>query len=158
MLLCGIALWSCRKPVTYSEIPEIKFKNFTIKNINTELGVQRIGLLEFSFVDGDGDLGLNQADTFPPYDKQSKYHYNLYIQILRKTGNTFTEVVFPNPYYYRFGNLPDVRDRQNKVLKGDLFIELAELPEDTLKCKFYIYDRAHNKSNVDSTSVFVVKK
>ena len=30
------------------------------------------------FTDGDGDIGLDQQDTFPPFDEGSLYYYNFH--------------------------------------------------------------------------------
>jgi hypothetical protein len=63
---------SCIKEEEYPIIPEIEFENFVLLYNPLSGNIER-GVLKISFKDGDGDIGLYQTDTAPPYD------FNLFI-------------------------------------------------------------------------------
>ncbi|MFH2141204.1 MAG: hypothetical protein ABIJ97_02185 [Bacteroidota bacterium] len=148
----------CKKPVSYPETPSIKFETFEIRDSVDLLGNNlKYGMLKFSFIDGNGDIGLNPSDTFAPYDSSSIYSNNLFIELYEYKNGSFEIVDLEIPLYYR------IKPRfesigQNKVLKGfiltkmeysDYFLSLF----DTIKYNFYIYDRALNKSNTGETGI-----
>ncbi|MBI5219677.1 MAG: hypothetical protein HY958_12175 [Bacteroidia bacterium] len=148
-------VFSCRKPKKYSDIPEIHYKSFYLRDTNDQLNNVKMGTLTFSFIDGDGDIGLRQGDTFPPYDSSK---YNLFTTLFQKTDSGFEEIHLDNPNY----RLPyiDVSEGQNKTVKGDIKIDFTynyPLKYHTIKYKFYIMDRAFHKSNTDSTGEIVLK-
>jgi len=76
---------SCKKKENFSDIPYIEFVSFA--KIQTSTGVDDKGILEFSFTDGDGDIGLHNWDTVAPYD------YNLFISYFEKQNGEFKEVI-----------------------------------------------------------------
>ena len=141
---------TCRKPVKYSDIPEIKFKSFYLRDTIDALGDNaKIGTLLFYFVDGDGDLGLRQGDTFPPYDT---LRYNLFTELYEKKDSVFEKIHIVNPNY-RIPYLYE-QEGQNKTIKGDIKVDFTYTDPNkykTIKYKFYIMDRALHKSNIDST-------
>ncbi|MBK8808542.1 MAG: hypothetical protein IPO21_18670 [Bacteroidales bacterium] len=67
-ILSVIFLYSCNKLEKYSEIPKITYKGFTA-NIVEEKGVavNKQVQLHFYILDGDGDVGLTEADTVKPF-------------------------------------------------------------------------------------------
>lgn len=67
---------SCFKNQEYPVEPMISDPSFTL------LGDSAI--LNFSFTDGDGDIGLDPGDTLSPYEPDSFYYYNLYIDYYEK--------------------------------------------------------------------------
>ena len=76
ILFLGIV--SCKKVEKYPITPNIQYLGFE-KIYNPDLNLNDRGVLSFSFQDGDGDIGLNSGDTFPPFNAGSEYHYNLII-------------------------------------------------------------------------------
>lgn len=151
---------SCKKPKKYSEIPEIKFESFLLKDTidNPELqNPVKMGILRFAFTDGDGNIGLAQSDTNPPYDSASVYHYNLYYKMFEIKNGKIEEVDLPFPLNFR---TPLVASSgQNKTLKGWIETEFTynyPLQFDSLIYTFFMYDRAQNKSNVESTDTIVI--
>lgn len=100
------------------------------------------------------------TDTF--YVQQNEYHNNLHIEFLRKVGDDFVKINFAE----EFGNANcDVVDFNGRIpifdgenlgssLSGTINYSLLSLGfpfvlrRDTFKVRFYIYDRALNKSNV----------
>ena len=56
---------SCTRLDQYPPEPTIKFTQFE-KLYNAVDSIYDRGILEFEYTDGDGDLGLDPGDTFPP--------------------------------------------------------------------------------------------
>lgn len=151
----------------YPDIPRIEYLGFE-KIYNPDLELFDRGVLSFSYEDGDGDIGLNSGDTFPPYNPGSEYHYNLVITYFEMQNGILTEVpiLWYNPQTEEFDTLslsariPDLTpDGVNKSISGEiydtLFIYNFNSDFDTLKFDAYIVDRALNKSNTISTPLFV---
>ena len=130
----------------YSEIPEVSFKEFRYADTT----------LIFEFIDGDGNLGLSQADTTGPYHADSAYNKNLFITYYRYADKEFSEIEFKIEPHFRFEQLP-TPEGNNKTVKGEMEIQMKDnfpIPSpDTFMIKFYIVDRALNKSNADSTGL-----
>ena len=155
----GWCLWSCGNVASFSEIPEIHFKSLVFEDrLDSLNNIEATAVLLFSFVDGDGDLGVNAQDV----DKISRIHYTW----LKKLPDRTYE-----PYQFRDGNMNissaipyaevmNKKEANNKTLKGTIEIALATpskpLGVDTMRVEFYIVDRARNKSNVDVTPDFSI--
>jgi hypothetical protein len=160
---------SCKKVKKFSEIPRIEYLNFE-KIYNPDLGIFERGVLSFSFEDGDGDIGLNNNDTFPPYDPSSKYHYNLIITYFEMQNGELVEVpiLWYNPQTEEFDTLtqsariPNLTPvGTNKAINGEiydtLFIYNFNSSFDTIKFEAYIYDRALRQSNTIVTPLIYRK-
>lgn len=162
LVVVSVFLSSCLKTEDYPIEPQISFKNYFIGYKTTELGEKKVVAIIFSFTDGDGDIGLGDGDTLPPFDRGGKYYYNLVITMFKKNNGVFTEVVENSDsivYSGRISTLPSVKNK--KAIKGD--IEDDILPDikfstgkDTVKYNLFIYDRALHKSNVITTPEIVL--
>ena len=156
-----IFLTSCKKPETYPVIPHIDFSNFTkTQNAN---GVDEKGILELSFTDGDGDIGLSPDDTTAPFNKGSVYYYDFFITYFRKHKGVFIADSLPMTNNSR---IPVITPNgSNKAIKGtidvNLFINNPIPPVnkyDTICYDVYIVDRALNASNTIRTPEIIVKE
>ena len=61
-----LAVCSCQKPVEYPIEPKITYEGFTYL-LNADSTFSGEGIVSFSYTDGDGDLGLDDSDTLPPF-------------------------------------------------------------------------------------------
>ena len=158
LLMTGVSLLSsCMKKESYPDIPEIRFEGFTTR-FDTGM-YARQGFLTISFKDGNGDIGLRPNQKEPPFDTGSIYYYNYIIDYYENQNGTFVKVALDPPYYARIPYLTP--DDPNKAIKGIIVDTLTLNPKpkhDTVKFKFYIYDRALNKSNVDSTPPIILRR
>lgn len=157
-LIVGMLFFaSCMKKEVYPDIPEIAFQSFTIE-FDTGLYARR-GYLTISFKDGNGDIGLRPEQNQPPFDTGGIYYYNYIIDYYEKQNGIFVKVVLDPPYNARIPYLTP--DDPNKAIKGIIVDTLIMNPHpefDTVKFKFFIYDRALNKSNVDSTPPIILRR
>ena len=156
LLISCIIFFSCKKPKVYSDIPLIKYENFRFVD---SLG-SIIGVLTFSFTDGDGDIGLTQpitSDSLAPPPPDSTY-YDLFITMFSKTNGIYDTVKFPTPFYYRLPFYESIG--QYKTAQGRIFIQLFYLKPfswDTVRYKFYIFDRAMHRSNTVTSPDIIFK-
>jgi hypothetical protein len=162
VLLIGVLLavaYSCVETKPVSTIPQITFKSFKLfEAIDTSLGNHILrGVLEFSFIDGDADIGLdgeiNTADTI------DEDNYNLFLIPYQKIDTNYYLIVLdtllPKPYFRITHDVKMDRVGQNKTLKGNITVNIDYyiVPQyDTMRYDFYILDRAKNKSNIESTT------
>ena len=150
-------LSSCMKKETYPDIPEIAFQNFTTE-FDTGKYAKR-GFLTISFKDGNGDIGLRTDQTNPPFNPGSIYYYNYIIDYYEKQNGTFVKIALDPSYNARIPYLTP--NDLNKAIKGIIVdtLMLNPMPQyDTVKFKFYIYDRALHQSNVDSTPPIILRR
>lgn len=154
----GVALLAvlsvgCLKREKYPDEPIITLEKLAFPGDST--------VITIGFTDGDGDLGLNEGDTFPPYAPGSAFYYNLYFDPERRVNGAWTPVDLP--YYYRF--TPITPEGQDKSLKGEmdwtLTSQIFPLPPlqdgDTVRFKIKLVDRALNVSNTVVTDAFVAQ-
>lgn len=163
-LIVSACLAACKKKEIFSEIPFIEYKSHYF--IVDAVGKDSLVVLIFSFKDGDGDLGLNQGDTFPPFNpvvdfegrSLNPYYYNLFLDYLEWFNGRFNYITRPFStdtlrYEFRFPSLtPDGRHR---AIRGDIEVKISPSPfpnaRDTVMYRFFVYDRKLNKSNIAET-------
>jgi hypothetical protein len=162
-LLCFLMLITflagCIKKPNYSTIPEITYKGFAI--LDTNIGQ---GALIFDYTDGDGDLGYPTSERKENYDIYYKV-FNLNPDNTFSTAYKIEEVInngdtsyFVDSVFESF--LPNVDlSGQKKGIMGDITSKSNYNKEDKnkIKIKFYIYDRARNKSNEIETPIIQFK-
>ncbi|MEI6884795.1 MAG: hypothetical protein WCO02_09920 [Bacteroidota bacterium] len=150
-------LSSCMKKDNYPDIPYITYAGYY--NVFDSTNIAKSGVLTITFQDGDGDIGLNSWDVYPPYDSTSIYFYNYYIDVYSKRNGVFVKDTLQTPLRYRIPNLTP--DDPNKSIKGIIENILPLNPHpiyDTIRFTCYIYDRALHQSNIVTTPEFVVRR
>lgn len=177
-VLFVLLLSTCKKKEIYPVIPSIEYKGVSFYMAND--GTDSVMLLTFGFKDGDGDIGLDQQDTNPPYqaqrDKYNKptnpYYHNLHIDYYELIDNQYQQIIkeldpdATPPVYdtlrYKFRIENITPEGRHKAIRGDIEVKIQPSPhfdaKDTVKYSFYIYDRALNKSNVVETPMIVWKR
>jgi len=149
----ALMLSSCHKIIQLPDTPYIKFTSFAVFDTTDILGNDcKGGRLKFYFEDGNGDLGLNSAESGETDTT------NLFFTLYRKTNGIMTEVPdndLMKPSGYRIPYME--RTGQNKILKGTIavtfFYEFYTIADsDIFKYRFFIKDRAANYSDTVFTS------
>jgi hypothetical protein len=167
VIIISVFLLSCRRPEQYSDIPEIKlisFEKYKDMFITTDDTITINGAyLTFYFQDGDGDIGLNESDNYPPFDTSSLYQYNFFCDYYEKQNGIFEKVdtietpTGRRPFilharFPRLSNLPE------ESIHGEFYLNMSMYYNtfshfDTIQLKFYIVDRKLNHSNVEEITV-----
>lgn len=154
---CLFLVSSCMKKEVYPDVPVIAFQSF-VEEFDTGKYATR-GYLTITFKDGNGDIGLLPGQTQPPFDSGSPYYYNYIIDYYEKQNGSFVKLVTTVPFSARIPYLTP--DDPNKAIKGYIVDTILLNPKpahDTVKFKFFIYDRALHKSNVDSTPPIILRR
>jgi hypothetical protein len=153
-ILVIIFFTGCIEQIQYSETPAITFKEYKLfKGFN---GRDSLLKITFEFVDGDGDLGLAQKDTLPPFDQSSKYYFNMFIDYYERIDTQWRQVTI-SPFStdtVRFDSrFPDLTPNTNsKTIKGEMEWTLDKrtfgpIYSNLIKFRIMIYDRALHPSN-----------
>lgn len=164
--LCLGLLWSCKPIESYSSIPEIHFISLSFEDVivHTSWGTETetMAILNFSFIDGDGDIGAKTVAQHLANDCISKIHYTWFEKIsddeykpyvFPATGATTISVMIP------WGTAMDKDGAQNKTLRGTITIALTmprNPPDVEMQVRYFIVDRAGNESNVNRTPDFSI--
>jgi len=152
-------LSGCIKEEEYSHIPEISYEGIQLVYANDSAVFPSRGIIVISFQDGDGDLGLDNDETSPPYDSASGYYYNYVIRYFEKHDTGYVEPLLATPFSTRIPVLN--QGYEGKPLKGTIVDTLVMDPSpdyDTIRFELFIYDRALNKSNVLTTPDIVLRR
>jgi hypothetical protein len=154
VLLILSGFYACKKEKQFDSIPAITFKSYALREYVSGQGY--FTDLKFTFTDGDGDIGLLDTETSPPYDTSSVFYYNCFIQRQKKINGVFTNVPSFN---YRIPYV--VPDSRNKNIEGEIIVEVFYLDDtpnvaDTMRLVFYIADRALHLSNTITSEELVL--
>ena len=164
-----LAFSACQKPVEYPIEPRIEYQGFTYL-FNADSTFSGEGIISFSYTDGDGDLGLNDADTNYPFGFDDPYYYNMVVDYMKAENGVFVKTPLLSPHVpthpgdtlvlydtvtfnARFRRLRDSEDP--KAISGTMDYKLTVQnpfsPNDTIKFEIRVIDRALQESNVIQT-------
>ena len=153
----------CNTDPVISETPEIRFESVTVyKNIS---GKDSMMVLRINYKDGDGDLGLSDSDTVPPFNFGNEGFYNFIVNYRVKKGNKWQGLILPGGsdtlnFNQRFQRL-NLSDKAKKVSGSfDLRIPAAPYPginPDTVQLISLIMDRKLHKSNLAASNEIYLK-
>lgn len=147
-----LLFFSCKKKTeTFPPEPQIYYESALPTKINV-FDTSANTIIKFSFTDGDGDIGWDQAGT-----QMSIF--------LRDSRDTTTE---ESTFQYPFPFIPEAI-RTGKALKGTVTMDLGfqyyriwdsthfALKKDTMVWSVFIQDDAGNKSNVINTDTIYIQ-
>jgi len=144
-----LLLYGCLKPDKYPDEPALAFEEFKQHGDSGEI--------RFSFTDGDGDIGLSEEDTEPPFDTGSRFYNNVFIRYFEKVNGAWVQGddAFGNPVEFTYRTEKLTPTGKNKALKGDIIIYLTPIfydpfstHSDTIKFDIQMADRALHLSNI----------
>ena len=160
---------SCQKPVDYPIEPVIEYQGFTYL-FNADSTFSGEGIIAFSYTDGDGDLGLDDADTTYPFGFKDPHYYNMVVDYLKAENGVFVKTPLLSPHVPSFpgdtlvlydtvtfnARFHRLRDNDDpKAISGTMEYKLTVQnpfsPNDTVKFEIHILDRALHESNVIQT-------
>ena len=146
--LCG-----CHRPEKFYEIPYIEFIGLEADSVE----VGKSNLIVY-FQDGDGDLGLSEADSTGLFAPDSQYYYNFFIDYYEKQNGEWVLVDLPMPLHCRIPRLSDVdQESISGQIKILTYVRNPISSYDTTKLSCYMLDRALHKSNVIETPEIIRK-
>ena len=169
VLFLALVVLSCQKPVEYPIEPKIEYQGFTYL-FNPDSTFSGEGVISFSYTDGDGDLGLDEVDTLSPFGPHDPHYYNMEVDYLKSVNGVFVKTPLLSPHVpthpadtlvlfdtvtfnARFHRLRD--NDEPKAISGTMDYRLTVQnpfsPNDTVKFKIRLIDRALHESNVIET-------
>lgn len=164
-ILALFALAACQEKVEYPIEPKINYEGLAyLMNADSTLTGEVV--LSIGYTDGDGDLGLDDADTLPPFGPHDPYYYNLIIDYLKWDGSFFVEtpLLSWNQQTQTFDTISFNARFKRLVFHDDptpisgtidytmtVFNPLS--PDDTVKFRAHIIDRALHESNTIETDM-----
>ena len=163
LLFLALAVLSCQKPVEYPIEPKIVYDGFTYL-FNPDSTFSGEGIISFSYTDGDGDLGLDDGDTLPPFGFHDAHYYNMLVDYLKCVNGEFVKTPLLSwnvqtqsydtvTFNARFKRLRDAEDPKaiSGTMEYTLPVQNPFSPNDTVKFEIRILDRALHESNVIQT-------
>ena len=156
LLFIVVLLSSCLKQEDFPNRPDVNYIGF-FPNPAATSKADSLGFVKFEFTDGDGDLGLSDADSEGEFALGEPYYYNLFVRYFEKQNGTFTEVVPPLPFNVRFKRLSSVGG-SNSSIQGEMDVRVyADITStyDTVRYEMYIVDRAKQHSDTLVTEAIV---
>lgn len=141
--LIGMLCPGCRKFSNFDPIPVIEYKKHEFL-ISTPLALRMLKIY-MNFRDGDGDVGLNQEDTLPPFDKASPFYHNLWIELY-----TLKMGIIEDTFNFN-ARIPNITPKgQVKSLEGEIQYEIpidGLADGDSIRIGIQLVDRALNISD-----------
>lgn len=147
LLLVGFS--SCFKPDVYPPEPHIDLIKFVyVDTVDALDNIVLNGTLTFYFVDGNGDIGYDTSSPIKNTIFMEKY-------AIRNGEEVLLDLQVPLHFYVPIFENSD----PDMALKGEMIVkdinEIVPFSDDTIMYKFYIIDRAGNKSNEESTGYLI---
>ena len=158
--LLGLLVFSCKKSSTVNPGPPV----ITFKDLNVIKETE--AYFHFGFTDPDGDIGLKNEDTTGAFAFNSIYHNDFHMRLqVQNLSGVWKDTALYNSSTNKFDTLgfvyriPYVDNKsKDKSLTGEVYVQLTGYRfVSTIKkfrYRFYIFDRAHNKSNEVTTPEF----
>ncbi|NBR82756.1 MAG: hypothetical protein EBT52_03415 [Flavobacteriia bacterium] len=145
--------FSCIDEKQFSNVPFLRFEESEWIQVQVQ-GVGTVDRLRVRlyFTDGDGDVGLEDEQTDPPFDADSPFHYNLWVRYLEQSGDTLLEL--PDTEFSI--RVPDLTPKgQNKTLEAEIEydIDLSQAASDSVEFRFILVDRSLQLSNEVSSGL-----
>ena len=164
MSLMLVMAVSCRQDVQYPIEPQITYNGFTYI-FNADSTFSGEGILSFSYTDGDGDLGLDDADSIYPFGLNDPHYYNMEVDYLKSVNGQFVKMplVYWNQLTQQYDTI-SFNSRFKRLVFGDevkpisgtmeykMQVQNPFSPSDTIKFEVRIFDRALHVSNTIQTS------
>ncbi len=156
MLLLAGTIISCNpNKDNISGVPKLIFKG--IYKFNSGYGYDSFVEIDLGYEDSDGDLGLDDADTMPPFGFKQKEFYNLKVYYQQKIGMNWVNPMNPllGPLdtlvlHERIRNITPTG--HSKAVNGNLILNVPARPYqyrgDTVRFTIQFTDRALHKSNI----------
>lgn len=159
--LCVIGIFltlflaQCREPETYPDEPVIRYESFVLYVQQNNLGVETlIGEVNFSFTDGDGNVGMEPISDTAAIGLPDTVQYNLFMQLYDYQDSAFIPIPEEEGGYLKY--IIPFLDKQPLSGTISVTLEYPLIRYDTIFYTFYMVDRDYNRSNTDTTDTRIL--
>jgi hypothetical protein len=166
LALTGGAVSGCFSPPDYPDTPQISEHDITVFRKTGTLGTRDSVEIALDFKDGNGDLGLGDADNTGIYaynNGNNRFYNNFFVQVYYKSASgSFLPLPISFPYDGRFPRLTVVDTKEGPlkgVLRYAIVLYLGSSPivsGTELRFVVSIADRGLHESNVITTKSVVL--
>jgi hypothetical protein len=161
LFMLSLPLAGCSdQEIGFSDVPAIELVR--VEQFKDVKGKDSILAITFSYKDGDGDIGLTDGDTFPPFHAGSLYQYNLLVEIWEYSEGRRIPILDPGNDTMNFSRrIPDLQPTGKiKEISGDITVRYDSRPlilyPDTIQCELTLADRSLNLSNTIRTGLIIL--
>lgn len=142
----------CLPDPNYPDEPTLAFEQLDPRTDGTAKLILR-------FTDGDGNVGLTQADTLPPFCATCEHHFNLVGEYQEWGGGEWVVPTLLVPYAYRVPVATPTGS--SPALDGTIEVELTSwyllgTTADSVRFSWTLWDRDLNPSNEAVTEAVAV--
>ena len=155
LILFSSTLYQCQEQPVYPDIPAIDYESFFLYvNVNSLNQEVLTGELNFSFTDGDGNIGFEPWPDTVAISLPDTQRYNLFMQLYDFQKDQFVQIPEEDGGYLKY--IIPYLDKQPLSGTVTVTIEYPIITYDTIFYTFFLYDREYNKSNLDTTEVLIL--
>ncbi len=155
LIFFTVSLFQCQEPPVYPDIPMVNYESFFLYiNVNALDQEVLTGKLNFSFTDGDGNIGNEPWPDTVAIHLPDTERYNLFLQLYDFQDDQFVQIPDEDGGYLKY--LIPYLDKQPLSGTVSVTIEYPIITYDTIFYTFFLYDRDFNRSNMDTTEVQIL--
>lgn len=155
ILFLLITVNQCQEIPEYPDTPIINYESFSLYiNINSLEQEVLTGKLNFSFTDGDGNIGFETLPDSVAIGLPDSQRYNLFLQLYDIQNNEAVMIPEEDGGYLKY--VIPYLDKQPLAGTVSVTIEYPIITYDTIFYTFFLYDRDYNKSNIDTTDIRIL--
>lgn len=154
-VLFGSTMYQCHEPPVYPDVPMVNYESFYLFLDTNNLNQQVLtGQVNFSFTDGDGNLGMDALPDTIAFGLPDSVRYNLFFQLYDLNDGAFVQVPEEDGGLLKY--IIPFLDKQPLQGTISVKIEYPIIRYDTIFYSFFMYDREYNRSNTDSTDIRIL--
>lgn len=155
LIFLVISLNQCQETPVYPDYPIISYENFFLYiSINSLEQEVVTGKLNFSFTDGDGNIGFYPRPDTLLISLPDTQKYNLFLQLYDMNDDEFVQVPEEDGGYLKY--IIPYMDKQPLSGTVSVTIEYPIIKYDTIFYTFFLYDRDFKKSNTDTSEIRIL--
>ena len=155
LILLTATFRQCQDLPEYPDVPAINFEYFQLYITTNSLEQEVLtGKMNFSFTDGDGNVGFDQWPDSVALSLPDTQRYNLFLQVHDYQDNQFVKIPEEDGGVLKY--IVPYLDKQPLSGTISVTIEYPIIRYDTIFYTFYMYDRDFNKSNTDTTRQLIL--